>query len=568
MTESERSRAQVSERKQLGEILLERGLITRSQLEQALAIAGRGQRKLGSVLVEQGAISQLVLATALSSQLNVPIVDLKRYQISQEAVALVPEEVARRHRIVPLAVESGTLLVATAQPQDVIALEDLRARVRMRIKPLLALEGDIDEAIGRQYRATVEIQKQIGQISSTAPITAPERVSSELITTSPVVRAVDLIISQAVKDRASDIHLEPEREAVRVRYRIDGILHDVMKLPIGVHASMLSRLKVMAGMNIAERRRPQDGQFSVSIEQAEIDVRAATIETDNGEMMVLRILDKSLSLMQLKELGLQPGPRESLEKMLQAPYGLILCSGPTGAGKTTTLYASLNYLDKNENNIITIEDPIEYHFRDINQIQVNRQADINFASGLRAIMRLDPDAILVGEIRDQETAQIATQAALTGHLVLSSIHANDAIGALFRMIDLGADPLLLASAVIGTISQRLVRRVDENCRIPYEPPLEELMAYTEQTGEEHTEFQRGAGCNFCANTGYKGRIAVFEVFTPTEEFRGTILKGLTHGQARARAIAGGLMPMQLDGMIKARAGITTLHEVIRNIFIL
>lgn len=565
MTSSFRTETQSSTKK-LGEILIERNLITEGQLDLALGIAKDQGKKLGHVLVEQRLISPLMLATALSYQLNVPIVDLKKYQVSQEVVRLVPEEFARRHRILPLVVESGSLLVATAEPQDVIVLEDLRARTRMRVKPLLALDNEIEEAISRLYRSTVEIEKQISQIAPTG-VTATDRVSSDVITSSPVVRAVDLIISQAVKDRASDIHLEPQRDAVRIRYRIDGILHDAMALPLGVHAAMVSRIKVMAGMNIAERRRPQDGQFAIKVEQAEVDVRAATIETDNGEMVVLRILDKSLSLMQLPELGLQPGPLESLQKMLMAPFGAILCSGPTGAGKTTTLYACLNYLDKNENNIITIEDPVEYHFEGINQIQVNRQADITFAAGLRAIMRLDPDKILVGEIRDKETAEIAIQSALTGHLVLSSIHANDAVGALFRMVDLGVDPLLLASALTGAISQRLVRRVCPHCRAPYDPPQEELMAFSKEL-IEGTQFYHGTGCNFCANTGYLGRTAVFEVLILTEELRAGVLRGMTHGEARAQAIRDGMIPMQQDGLMKAKEGITTLYEVIRNLFIL
>lgn len=567
MAEASRRATQVAAKK-LGDILLERNLITQGQVDLALSIAREQGKKLGQVLVEQGVISPLMLATALSYQLNVPIVDLKKYQVSQEAVKLLPEDFARSHRVLPLAIESGTLLVATAEPQSLMVLEDLRARVRMRVKPLLALEGEIEEAINRYYRATVEIEKQISQVAPTAPPGAPDRVSQELITSSPVVRAVDLIVSQAVKDRASDIHLEPQRDSVKIRFRLDGMLHDAMSLPLGVHASMISRLKVMAGMNIAERRRPQDGQFTVRVGQSEIDVRAATIETDNGEMMVLRILDKSLSVLQLSELGLQPGPQETFEKMLRAPFGAILCAGPTGAGKTTTLYGALNCLNKDKYNIITIEDPIEYRFSGVNQIQVNRQADITFANGLRAILRLDPDVILVGEVRDRETAEIAIHAALTGHLVLSSIHANDATGALFRLMDLGVEPLLLTSGLIGSVSQRLVRKVCPHCRAPYEPPLEEIMAYKEQMGEERTEFYHGTGCNLCANTGYLGRTAVFEVFTLSEEFRARLLRGMSHAEARAQAIRDGMLPMQRDGMLKARDGITTLYEVIRNVFVL
>jgi len=552
----------------LGEILKERNLITDEQLEEALAVAASQGKKLGEVLVAKGLISPLSLATTLSYQLNVPLVDLKKVQASPEAIRMVPEEFARRHKILPVSIDSGVMQVATSDPQDVIVLEDLRARVRMRIKPLLAMADEIEDAINRQYRATGEIQRQISQISSPNATVSQDRVSPELITQSPVVRSVDLMISQAVKDRASDIHLEPQRDEVRVRYRIDGILHDAMTLPTGVHAAIVSRLKVMAGMNIAERRRPQDGQFSIKVEQSEVDVRAATIETDNGEMVVLRILDKSLSLLKMEEIGLEPGPLATMEKILKAPFGSMLISGPTGSGKTTTLYAGVNYLDKSEHNIITIEDPIEYHFDGINQIQVNRQADITFATGLRAIMRLDPDIILVGEIRDHETAEIAVQAALTGHLLLSSIHANDAIGSLYRMMDLGVDPLLLASALIGTVSQRLVRRNCPHCKAPYQPSLEDLMVFRDIAGEEHDEFFKGMGCNFCANTGYLGRMAVFEIATFSEEFRTRLVKGMDASQARAQAIQDGMVPMQRDGMIKAKKGLTTISEIMRNVFVL
>lgn len=548
-------------------MLVEAGLISPQQLEAALAISKTQNKRVGQVLLEQKLVAPSVLATTLSYQLNVPIVDLKKYPVKQEALRLIPEEMARRHKVLPLAIEDGALLVATAEPQAVMTLEEIRARAKMRVKPLLSMETDIEEALNRHYRATVEIEQQIRQIAPTLEV-GEERVSPELIAHSPVVRAVDLIISQAVKDRASDIHLEPRKEGVRVRYRIDGILHDSMSLPAGVHAAIVSRIKVMAGMNIAERRRPQDGQFSVKVGESDIDVRAATIETSNGEMVALRILDKSLSILDLGELGLQAEALELYRKMLRAPFGTIIICGPTGAGKTTTLYASVNQLDRDENNIITIEDPIEYHFTAINQIQVNRQAGITFASGLRSIMRLDPDIILVGEIRDQETAEIAIQAALTGHLVLSSVHANDAVGSLFRLMDLGVEPLLLASALVGTVSQRLVRRACPHCKTTYEATEEEVLAYQREIGEERREFYRGAGCNFCAQTGYLGRTAVFEVLSLTEELRRMIIHRASNAEVRTQALRDGMIAMQRDGMLKARDSTTTPYEVLRNVFVL
>jgi len=382
----------------------------------------------------------------------------------------------------------------------------------------------------------------------------------------PIVRTVELLIAQAVRDRASDIHLEPKRDSLLVRYRIDGFLHDVHTLPLSVHPPLVSRLKVMAGMNIAERRRPQDGQFSVQIEGKEVDFRVATSDSAHGEMMVLRVLDKSLSLIALENLGFLPEALERYSQMLRTPFGMVLVGGPTGSGKTTTLYASVNQLDRKGRNIVTIEDPIEYHFDDINQIQVNPRADITFASGLRSVMRLDPDVILVGEVRDSETAGMATQAALTGHLVLSSIHANDAVGMLFRLIDLGVEPFLISSALVGVVSQRLVRRVCPDCRTLSDVPAEEQAAYEEELGESPEQLYYGTGCNSCANTGYMGRTGAYEVLVLSEELRRLLLKGASSGEMKAQATSEGMITMRRAGMLKAQEGITTPSEVIRNVF--
>ena len=322
----------------------------------------------------------------------------------------------------------------------------------------------------------------------------------------------------------------------------------------------------MAGMNIAERRRPQDGQFSIRVEEKEVDFRVATSDSAHGEMVVLRVLDKSLSLLALTELGFLPEALERYSQMLRTPFGMILVGGPTGSGKTTTLYASVNQLDRGERNIVTIEDPIEYHFEGVNQIQVNPRADITFAGGLRAIMRLDPDVILVGEIRDDDTARMATQAALTGHLVLSSIHANDALGVLFRLLDLGVEPFLISSALVGAVSQRMVRRVCPHCRSLSEVPPDERQVYELELGERPEKLYYGAGCNSCANTGYLGRTGVFEVLMLSEELRRMLLRGASAGEMKAQAISEGMAPMRRSAMLKVQQGITTPYEVIRNIF--
>jgi general secretion pathway protein E len=342
----------------------------------------------------------------------------------------------------------------------------------------------------------------------------------------------------------------------------------MMTLPLSAHAPLLSRIKILADMNIAERRRPQDGQFSVTVDGKEIDIRAATAESVWGEMATLRVLDKSLSVLALSELGFLPDVQRIYEQVLKTPYGMVLISGPTGSGKTTTLYASVNRLDRQARNVMTIEDPIEYRFGDINQIQVNPLADITFATGLRAIMRLDPDVILVGEIRDTETARTAVHAALTGHLVFSSVHANDAVGALFRLLDLGIEPFLITSALVAVAAQRLVRRVCPHCRTLAPASEEEAVAYESEMGERRSEFYYGAGCNFCAYTGFLGRTGVFEVLVMTEELRYSLLAKNSVSEIKAQAIKQVMVPMRRDGMLKARDGITTPVEVLRSVFVL
>lgn len=551
----------------LADVLAEAGLLTPEQLEPAIAEARRLGKRLGDYLVEERLVTPEDLAMALSLQLNLPIIDLKRHTVQPQALQLVPEEYARQHDLIPIDVAADALVVVMAYPGNVQVLEDLKARAKMAIQPAVGIPGDIREAINRHYRASGEIEAQVSQVAP--PVTGPaiqEALTPDLVAQTPIVRTVDLLIAQAVRDRASDIHLEPQELHLRVRYRIDGILHEVQTLPLSVHAQLVSRIKVLASMNIAERRRPQDGQFSVEIEGKDVDFRVATSDSAHGEMMVLRVLDTSLSLLALMDLGFLTEALERYSRMLRTPFGMILVAGPTGSGKTTTLYASVNQLDRKGRNIVTIEDPIEYQFEDINQIQVNSRADITFASGLRSIMRLDPDVILVGEVRDGETAHMATQAALTGHLVLSSIHANDAVGVLFRLLDLGVEPFVISSALVGVVSQRLVRRVCPHCRTLSEAPAEEQLAYEQELGESRREFYYGSGCNFCAGTGYLGRTAVFEVLGLSEELRRMLLAGASSGELNALAVSEGMVTMRRDGMLKVQQGTTTPFEVMRAVY--
>ncbi|MEX1252800.1 MAG: ATPase, T2SS/T4P/T4SS family [Dehalococcoidia bacterium] len=554
------------QQKKLGEMLIEAGLLSRQELEPAIAEARKRQVRLGDYLVEEGLVQAADVAGTLSRQLGLPIVDLKSHRIQPEALLLVPEGYARQNDLIPVELKDGRLVVAMADPGNIQVLEDLENRARMDIQATVGIPSDIRGAINRSYRASGAIEEQISRVVPAQAQPEDEAPGGDMVAQNPIVRTVELLLEQAVRDRASDIHLEPQEAGLRVRYRIDGILHDAETLPLGVTRPLLSRLKVLAGMNIAERRRPQDGQFSVQVESKDVDFRAATSDSVHGEMMVLRVLDKALSLFDLTDLGFSPESLALYTRMLRAPFGMILVGGPTGSGKTTTLYASVNQLDRRTRNVVTIEDPIEYIFEDITQIQVNPRADITFASGLRSIMRLDPDVILVGEVRDGEAASMATQAALTGHLVLSSIHANDAVGVLFRLVDLGVEPYLISSALVGMVSQRMVRRICQHCRQLARVPAEGQLVYQEELGERPDQLYYGAGCNICAGTGYLGRTGVFEVMAPSEELRRLYLRGETSGTLRGRAIAEGMITMRRDGMLKVQQGITTPDEVIRNIF--
>jgi len=555
--------------KQIEQLLVEGAFITPEQLEAARETAKHSKKDLRQVLVEQRLISQESLATVLSFQLNIPTVDLKQSQVQPAALMLVPEEIARRHIILPLTIDGDTLTVAMEDPGDLQLIDTLAVLTKKRIKPVIPLRGGVREAINTQYKLTSRIEKEVKQLFSPGQEGALADASltdADSVTHAPIVRAVDMLLSQAVADRASDIHIQPDEDGLKIRYRIDGVMQDVLSLPEVVQQAIVSRLKVMASLNIAERRRAQDGSFSASIDGKEIDFRVATIGTNWGESVVLRVLDKSFNLFSLPELGVSPSVLETYEKCIESPFGILLISGPTGSGKTTTLYASLAKLNSTELNIMTIEDPIEYKFEGIRQIQVNRQANITFATGLRAAMRMDPDVILVGEIRDSETANTAITAALTGHLVLTSIHANDAVGALVRLVDLGVEPFLVTSAVIATASQRLVRKVCPYCRELREASVPEIVAYREVMGEEKREFYYGTGCNHCAQTGYYGRIAVFEVLPASDQIRSLIARRASSPEIMEQALQDGMTTMLRDGMLKSRDGLTTPGEIARHVF--
>jgi len=554
--------------KDLGEMLVEAKMISEEKLRHVKELQAKNGDKIERILLQERLITPQQLAFFTSLQLRVPFVNLKKEGVRPNAVVLVPEPVARKYSVIPIDVTDGTLVVAMEDPRDIEAIEELAALTRKRIEPVLSTSQDIQEMIDLNYRVGGEIEEQLSQIPTRYQKVrvAETRVSAEAIAQAPVVRAIDLLIKQAVRDRASDIHVEPQEDRLRVRYRIDGILHEVMSLPLSVHPPLLSRVKIMSGLNIAERRRPQDGQITFDMGDRDVDIRVATTGTIHGEMVVLRILDKAFAFLPLSDIGFLHETLERYQQMVKTPFGMILISGPTGSGKTTTQYATVNQLDAVGRNIMTIEDPVEYHFDNINQMQVNPAAGLTFATGLRACMRLDPDVILVGEIRDAETAQIATQASLTGHLVLSSVHANDTVSVIYRMIDLGVEPFLLASAVVGIVAQRMVRRVCPYCSRPTPVSPDEQLAYEQALNEKQSEFLTGAGCNFCANTGYLGRTGIFEVLVMSEAIRRMVLSGAGSDDIRAQAHKEGTASLWHDGMLKVKEGVTTPYEVIRNVF--
>jgi general secretion pathway protein E len=508
-----------------------------------------------------------VLMTPAETHPTEPRARLQKHLIQPEALRQIPESMARQYTAIPLEISGNILHVAMANPSDILALEAMATHTKMHIMPEKTEAEAITEAIDFNFRSLDEIEKQISDISQQGEATDEPIIKLDTVTDAPVAKALTLIIEEAIKSRASDVHLQPQEDKLRVRYRIDGTLHDVISLPLKTANQVISRIKILASMNIADHHRPQDGQFSVKLRGRQtIDIRVGTVATVHGEMSTLRLLDKSRAVKHLKELGFLPGRLSTYQEMLKVPFGMILVSGPTGAGKTTTLYASINSLDYTGRNIITIEDPVEYRFKNINQIQVNPRAGLTFASGLRSILRLDPDVILVGEIRDPETASIAIQSALTGHLVLSSIHANDALGVVFRLLDLGVEPFLVASALIGTVSQRMVRTICPDCAQVSEVSLLEKVSYGKEVGEEKTDFYSGSGCKSCANTGYHGRTGIFEILKMSDPIKMMLLNGTTATELKSQAIKDGMVPLIKDGMLKVKEDITTPAEVLRNAY--
>jgi type IV pilus assembly protein PilB len=553
---------------QLDELLRARGVITDAQLEEARQQAVQRGRSVGRVLIELGYVTEAGLVAILSEQLGLEFVDLTETNIDASAVAMVPEVTARRHSCIPVRIEDGRLVVAMADPANVIAIDDIRALTGKEIRTVVATKADVVAAINRSYRMDRTAETLVEEAA--ADVRAEEKsldaaIASAGAEDAPIIKLVNLLITQAVSDRASDIHIEPGEDGLRVRYRIDGVLHEVMNPPKSVQAGIASRLKIMAEINIAERRIPQDGRISITLQGKSIDIRVATLPTVFGEKIVMRLLDKSSVMLQLSDLGFLPQNFQRFQESYTKPYGAILVTGPTGSGKSTTLYATLNILNKTDVNIITVEDPVEYRLPGVNQVQTNPKAGLSFASALRSILRSDPDIVLIGEIRDSETAQIAIEAALTGHLVLSTLHTNDAPSALTRLVEMGIEPFLVASSLDSVLAQRLARKLCARCREMYMPSPEELIAarFPFEPDQELPKLYRPIGCTSCGNTGYRGRMAIHEVMPVTEEIERMVAEHASAEAIGKVAREQGMITLRQDGLEKVRQGLTSIQEVLR-----
>ena len=557
----------LSRRLRLGDLLIQRGLLTAAQLDLGLVEHALSGTRLGSDLVRLGFVTERALIETLADQLGEGIADLRMTTPALDAVARVSEEIARRLETVPLRMLDGVLEVALAEVLTGSLRAELESAAGCAVVGVLAPPSEIHAALDRAYVVIGDVE---GYVTSFSEKQARKAVAAKVKLAvdehAPIVQVVSLVLTQAVRDRASDVHIEPQGDKVRVRFRIDGVMRDVIELPESMAQSIVSRLKVMAEMNIVERRRSQDGQITTDIDGRPLDIRVSTMATVFGEKAVLRLLDKARSLKSLSELGMTTATSDTVRDLVAAPFGMVVCAGPTGSGKTTTLYAAMKSIDMPTRNITTIEDPVEYVVPTINQIQVNEQAGVTFSNGLRTILRQDPDVILVGEIRDVETARIAVQSSLTGHLVLSSVHATDSAMSIQRFRDMGIEPFLITSSLLAVVSQRLVRRICSHCRAAYTPPWSQRRVFKEATGIDKEVFWHGAGCNFCSQTGHAHRIGVFELLRVTDPIRDLIIGNAGHVEIRAQARLEGMRTLQDEVFRLVAEDVTTIDEAARTVF--
>lgn len=560
----------------LGKLLVDEQLITVRQLDKAAAQAERSGESLQKVLISLGFVSEKDVVEAMGRQMGVRFVDLAEVHIDTELARSIPEHLAQRYKVIPVAQNDNRLTLAMVDPLNVIAIDDIRLITGFDIEPVIATEESIIRAINNQFGVTdlVEVEETVKELQAQdfADLEfeegGDEEISldklKEMVDDAPIVRVVNLIISQAINDKASDIHIEPEAKQVKVRYRVDGVLHEVMSPPKHIQAPMVSRIKIMASMDIAERRTPQDGKIHLTHDGREFDLRVSTIPTVHGEKTVMRILDKGSVMLGLNKLGFYEDNLRIWEAVVDKPYGMLLVTGPTGSGKSTTLYSCLNKLNRGDRNLVTCEDPVEYQIPGINQVQTNPKAGLTFASALKSFLRQDPDIIMVGEIRDGDTAKIAVEAALTGHLVLSTLHTNDASGAISRLVEMKVEPFLVASALCGVLAQRLARCICPNCKESFRPPAEAVRKFGMTVyGDHDIQFYRGRGCDHCKMTGYRGRSGIHEVLTIGERVRNLILQRASTAEIRQAAVEDGMKTMQDDGVRKTLDGVTSMEECLR-----
>ncbi|MEQ2529390.1 type II secretion system protein GspE [Robertmurraya yapensis] len=544
-------------RKRLGDLLVEAGLISEDQLQSTLSEKNNNQ-KLGDALLQRGYITEQQLIEVLEFQLGIPLISLYRYPFDTKLFHLIPKETAKRNQLIPLKKDGDKLFVAMADPMDYFAIDDLRLSTGFQIETAIATKDDILRAINKYYDIDEGFEELMGEL----PVNDAVKEESISADDSPVVRLVNQLLSNAVVMKASDIHIDPQETKVVIRYRVDGVLRTERTLPKHLQSLLTARIKIMANLDITEHRVPQDGRMKVNLEFHPIDLRVSTLPTVFGEKMVLRILDLSSSLNDIHKLGFNKLNLKRFSDLIEKPNGIVLITGPTGSGKSSTLYAALNKLNTEEVNIITVEDPVEYQLEGINQIQVNPNIGMTFAAGLRSILRQDPNIIMVGEIRDKETVEVAIRASLTGHLVLSTIHTNDSFGTVTRLLDMGVEPFLVASALSGIVAQRLVRRVCRDCAEEQFPTKREQEIFAKR-GMRIEKIVRGKGCSSCNMTGYKGRIAVQEVLVMNDEMRRVIMNRESFAKLRELAIKGKTIFLIDDGLLKVKQGLTTTEEILR-----
>ena len=550
-------------RKTLGEFLLENKIISGAQLQTAHLESDKTGEVLSHVLVRLGLVPEDKILDYYKEQCNIPRADLKT--IDPQAVPLISEKTARKYHLIPVTKKENKLILAMADPLNVIILDEIKLRTGMNLEVNVAPDSEISQAINQFYKLSKSFTEVLQTIDLKSVKVAEEEIElkklQSLAEEAPIIKLVDTFITQAYHDRASDLHIEPDENILRVRHRVDGILYDVATLPKYLQPAIISRTKIMSDLNIAVKRAPQDGRFQIDIEGSPIDVRVSTFPTIYGENVVMRLLDVRSVLIGLEELGFSENDLERFKARLRSPYGIILVTGPTGSGKTTTLYSALNLLNSPKKNIMTVEDPVEYHLFGIRQAQVNPKAGLTFTSGLRSILRQDPDIIMVGEIRDLETAEIAVHAALTGHLVLSTLHTNDAASALTRLIDMGVEPFLISSSIIGIVAQRLVRQICPSCKTPYKPNPQMLKELS--LAKSGATFHTGKGCNVCKGIGFKGRIGIFELLIMDEHIKEMVTTKTSSSAIKKAAEAAGMKSLRENGIEKASKGITSLDEVLQ-----